>query len=250
MSRITINNPPMRWLFSGFGFHNSEATMSALMSEKFRPFVSISCIGTEDEVGNIIAPAKINYQKLSNCQFTITINPCSTLGKSVLIEMNLYEPKLFQDTTVESKNPQTNNAFGSIAFLGTTNDFGEQWLYSRPDFPKIHELRDKKILHATLYLPKINNNPTQLSAHKVSSRFCSFGSTWLNKIAESVLLSDSQITAHYINLDLTTLFSDKYGKLITSEGIILRTQKKDSRFSVIATADNYLSPQILEVNYK
>lgn len=222
----------------------------ALMSEKFRPFVTISCIGTEDEFGNIIAPAKISYQKLSNCQFTITIIPCSTLGKSVLIEMNLYEPKLFQDTTVESKNPKTNNAFGSIAFLGTTNDFGEQWLYSRPDFSKIHELRDKKILHATLYLPKINNNPTQLSAHKVSSRFCSFGSTWLNKIDESVLLSDSQITDHYINLDLTTLFSDKYGRLFTSDGFILRTQKKDSRFSVIATADNYLAPQILEINYK
>ena len=41
MSRITINNPPMRWLFSGFGFHNSEATMSALMSEKFKNEVAV-----------------------------------------------------------------------------------------------------------------------------------------------------------------------------------------------------------------
>ncbi len=41
MSHITITNPPMRWLFSGFGFHNSEATMSALMSEKFKNEVAV-----------------------------------------------------------------------------------------------------------------------------------------------------------------------------------------------------------------
>ena len=36
MSKITIKKPHLRWLFGGFGFHNSEATMTALMSEKVK----------------------------------------------------------------------------------------------------------------------------------------------------------------------------------------------------------------------
>lgn len=34
MSKISISKPRMRWLFGGIGFHNSEATMTALMSDK------------------------------------------------------------------------------------------------------------------------------------------------------------------------------------------------------------------------
>lgn len=35
MSTITITKPFQRWLFGGLGFHNSEATMTPMMSEKF-----------------------------------------------------------------------------------------------------------------------------------------------------------------------------------------------------------------------
>lgn len=35
MSRITITKPFRRWLFGGLGFHNSEATMTPIMSEDF-----------------------------------------------------------------------------------------------------------------------------------------------------------------------------------------------------------------------
>lgn len=35
MSNIKISKPRMRWLFGGIGFHNSEASMTALMSEEF-----------------------------------------------------------------------------------------------------------------------------------------------------------------------------------------------------------------------
>lgn len=118
----------------------------ALMSEKFRPFISISCIGTSDVNGNIISPAKITYQKITDRKYTLTVMPCSTLGSSIHIEANLYEAKLFQDTTVESNNPKTNNAFGNIGFIGSTEEFGEQWLYVRPDFSKMTELNDKKNL--------------------------------------------------------------------------------------------------------
>ncbi len=35
-SRVTFIKPKMRWLWGGFGFHNSEATMTPIMSDEFR----------------------------------------------------------------------------------------------------------------------------------------------------------------------------------------------------------------------
>lgn len=222
----------------------------ALMSEKFRPFVAISCLGTTDINGNIISPAKITYQKNSDRKYTISVIPCSTFGKSIAFEINLYEEKLFQDTTVERKNPKTNNAFGSVGFPGTTKEFGEQWLYTRPDFSKMKELNGQKILRAILHIPRLNTSTIDLTATKVSARFCSFGSTWDNKIAAASSLENAQITDHYIDLNITPILTDKYGRLSKGEGLILKATRKDSGFSVIATADNYLSPQILEINYR
>lgn len=222
----------------------------ALMSERFRPFVSFSCIGTSDANGNIIAPTKISYQKITDRKYAVSVIPCSSLGKSVLIEANLYEPKLFQDTTVESKNAKVNNAFGSIGFIGSTREFGEQWIYSRPDFTKMSELNDKKILRAILHLPKLNTGAVELTSSKVAARFCSFGSTWDNKIAEASTINESQITDHYIDLNLMPVLADKQGRLQRGEGFILKAKKKNAGFSVIATGDNYFAPQILEINYR
>ena len=222
----------------------------ALMSERFRPFVSFSCIGTSDVNGNIIAPAKISYQKITDRYYTVSVIPCSSLGKSVLIEANLYEPKLFQDTTVESKNSNINNAFGCIGFIGSTKEFGEQWLYSRPDYTKMSELNDKKILSAILHLPKLNTGAVELTVSKVAARFCSFGSTWDNKIDEASTFNEPQITDHYIDLDFMPVLTDKQGRLQRGEGFILKAKRKNSGFSVVSTGDNYLFPQILEVKYR
>lgn len=222
----------------------------ALMSEKFKPFVTVSCLGTSDSTGNIISPAKVTYQKISDLKYAITISPCSTLGKCVFFELNLYEAKLFQDTTVESKNPKLNNAFGSVGFIGNTTEFGEQWLYTRPDFSKLNDLSDKKLMRAILHLPRLNRSAVELIASKVSARFCSFGSTWDNKIAEASVIADSLITDHYIDLNMMPILADGFGRLVQGEGFILKAKKKDSGFAVITTADNYFAPQILEINYR
>lgn len=223
----------------------------SLMSEAFRPFVTVSCIGTAAMGGDVIAPAKISYQKITDRKYRLTVMPCSPLGKWVMLEINLYEAKLIQDTTVESANPQTNNAFGSSAFIGNTTEFGEQWLYSRPDFAKMSELADKRILKAIVHLPKFNRANVELSAFQVSARFCSFGSNWDNKIAASVAVSDSVTGNGYQDIDITGLLADpRTGMLTRSEGIILKSRVKGSGFSAIATGDSYYAPQIYEIHFR
>lgn len=223
----------------------------ALMKERFRPFVVFSCIGILDMSSNLIAPARIEYQKLSDKKYRLTVSSTSPLGHIVLFEVNLYENKLFQDTTVESKNPSVNNAFGSMGFIGNTSMYGKQWLYSRPDYSRMPEVMDKRVEKAVLHMPKFNYSTVEFSAFKVAARFCSFGSTWDNKIAGDTPISDSTSLSGYQSIDITSLLVDKRTRTIQpSEGLILKSKVKSSRFSAIATGDNYFAPQILEVNYR
>lgn len=223
----------------------------ALMKEKFRPLMVISCIGTLDFSGNVIAPARIEYQKLTDKKYRLTFIPTSPLGHSILFEANLYENKLFQDTTVESKNTSVNNAFGGIGFIGDTDLYGEQWLYSRPDYSRMSEIMDKRIDKVVLHMPKFNKSRVECSAFKVAARFCSFGSNWSNKIVGDVPISDSVSTDGYQSIDITSLLVDKRMRTIQySEGLILKSKVKGSGFSAIATGDSYFAPQILEVNFR
>ena len=223
----------------------------ALMKERFRPFVVFSCIGTVDTSGDVIAPAKIEYQKLTDRRYRIAIFSTSPLAQSVLFEANLYENKLFQDTTVESMNPSTNNAFGSVGFIGNSSAYGEQWLYTRLDYSRIPEIMDKRIQKAVLHMPKLNQSKVEFSAYKASARFCSFGSNWDNKIPGETPVSDSSSQNGYQSLDFTSLLIDGRTKTITkSEGLILKPKVKGSGFSVIATGDSYLAPQIMEINFR
>lgn len=223
----------------------------ALMKERFRPFVVFSCIGAVDTSGDVIAPAKIEYQKLTDRRYRIAIFSTSPLAQSVLFEANLYENKLFQDTTVESNDPSTNNAFGSVGFIGNSSAYGEQWLYSRLDCSRIPEIMDKRIQKAVLHMPKLNQSKVEFSAYKASARFCSFGSNWDNKIPGETPVSDSSSQNGYQSLDFTSLLIDGRTKTITkSEGLILKPKVKGSGFSVIATGDSYLAPQIMEINFR
>lgn len=222
----------------------------ALMRDRFAPFAVFSCVGSLDSTDNVIAPAKIEYQKLTDNKYKIFVSAISPFAQYVLFEVNLYENKLFQDTTVESMNPTTNNAFGSVGFIGNSSAYGEQWLYSRLDYSKIPEIMDKRIQKSVLHIPTFNNSTVELSAFKVSARFCSFGSNWNNKIAGYIPITNSCLSNGYQNLDLTPFFSDQKTKMISkNEGIILKSKIKGSGFSVVSTGDSYLCPQILEINY-
>lgn len=221
-----------------------------LMSEYFRPFVTVSGIGTMDRNGDVIAPAKITYQKLTDSKYQLTVEPCSPKGRWIWIEINLYEAKLIQDTTVESANPGTNNAFGSTAFIGHTSEFGEQWLYTRIDFSKMPELADRRIRKAIVHLPVYNQTAQEMEALRLPRRFCSFGSVWENKIEAAEMIARSVRESHYQNIDLTGLMTDaRTGYPKRNEGILLKPRKKNGGFSAIATGDSYYAPQIYEINY-
>ena len=222
----------------------------SLMSEKHRPFATVSGIGSVNAAGEVIAPALLTFQKLNDKKYRLTLRALSPDAEGVLFEANLYEPKLVQDTTVESRNPGVNNAFGGAAFIGSTPQYGEQWLYSRPDMSSFADIADHPIQKAILHLPRYNNAPAELRSYGVAARFCSFGSNWNNKVASSGILSDTTAKRHYHSLDITSLLTNAAGYLKRSEGFILKPRGKEDAPVAIATGDSYYAPQIFEINYR
>ena len=223
----------------------------ALMKEKFTPLVVFSCIGSLDTAGNVIAPAKMEYQKITDKKYCIVLSSTSSFAQQILFEANLYENKLFQDTTVESMNPLLNNAFGSMAFIGNTALYNEQWLYSRLDYSKFPEIIDRQIYKVVLHMPKFNTSNVEICAFGLSARFCSFGSNWDNKAPVGAPVAVSLTENGYQSLDITSLLIDPLVRTITmSEGLILKSKIKGNGFSAVSTGDSYYAPQIMEVNFR
>lgn len=221
----------------------------SLMSDEFRPFVTISCIGVQDAEGRFIAPCELDYQKVSDTEYIIHIGHNESCGKVLMFEINLYEEKLFHDTTVESKHPNLNNAYGTTAFIGHTPFYGEQWLYSRPDFSRLPELYDKQIIKAVLHIPRYAGQ-CGLTAYSLATRFCSFGSTWENKIPSVQELAKIYSVNGYQSLNITKLIADESGYLNPFEGFILKPNERKSDFSMLSTGDSFFAPQILEVSFR
>ncbi len=222
----------------------------SMMSGDFVPFITASAIGVTDAAGNLCAPATVIYQKLSSRDYTVFIRPKENVGALLLFEVNLYEAKLFQDTTVDSENPGENNAFGSIAFVGDSCAFGQQWLYLRPDISKIPFLADKEIGKIKLYIPQLNCGG-RLCLCPTVKRFCSFGSTWETKVDAAEQFVSGEQRKNYAVFDLTRyMVIPGTSTLIQPDGFILRTAQRGSRFAVVSTADSYYAPQILEINYR
>lgn len=221
----------------------------SLMREGFKPFVTVSCIGVLGGSGRIIAPCGLEYQKNSDTEYTLALHHTSPYGTALLFEINLHEEKLFQDTTVESLHPEVNNAFGGTAFVGHTAAYGEQWLYARPDFSKLPELYDKQIRKAVLHLPQYGGSEA-LTAFGLSTRFCSFGSNWKNKVQETKAVVKSTLSNGYQSLDITGMITDSTHFLKPSEGFILKPKGKGSGFCAVSTGDSYFAPQILEMNFR
>ena len=219
-----------------------------VMREEFNPFLSISALYAENGNG-IFSPVEIKYTHQGNQNYEIQLSHDIPNGQ-FSFEVNLYEPKLFQDTTVESIHPDDNNVYGAVGFIGKTKQHGEQWLYSRPDFSKIPHLtsRVNKVL---LHIPILNVSLENIDVYIPQKRFCSFGSTWNRRVEMSNKVSSSYNDGKYITIDVTSMFTENSNRVLTyNEGLILKKPKGKNNSIVISTGDCYSAPQILEVKFK
>ena len=221
----------------------------AIMQESFIPFFTVSALYATNDNG-VFSPLEMNYREESLQSYRLNLSH-SVENATFAFEMNLYEPKLFQDTTVESRHPDTNNVYGAIGFIGKTNQFGEQWLYSRPDFTKIPDLTSHRIEKALLHIPILNRCTDSLDVYIPQKRFCSFGSTWNKRIPSSEKIIGTNNNGRYMTIDVTSLFTSHIDSTLTySEGMILKKPKGKNDFIAISTGDCYFAPQILELKFK
>lgn len=218
----------------------------AWMKETFTPLISASCIGTLNGKHTVVGPCRLRHQKLSDREYRLILTHRYRSGRFVLLEINMHEAKLFQDTTVESLHPAANNAFGGTAYLGSTAEYGEQWLYSRLELSLLPELRRRRIFKAVLHIPELNHSGQLLEASRTAGRFCSFGSNWDRKIALAEPLCRSVNRGGYFHLDLSELVHQFDRQ---SGNFVIRAVTADRKAAAVSTADSYHHPQVLEINY-
>lgn len=222
----------------------------ALMQERFHPFATISGMFSTND--RDFHPINLICENLNNHTFTVHVESvnkaCS--GKLVL-EINLHEPKSIQDTTVESKAVSKNNVFGGIAFIGNSEALGEQWLYLRPDYSILHDLAGCYIEDINLYVPQYNLAHNQLIAYSVNQHFCSFGTSWQNKVRAFDRVSTATFENGYNVFNLNKSFLTKNSHiLISTHGIIIKPASLNQPVSVVSTSDNYYNPVFLQIKYR
>lgn len=231
------------------GYPRTNSKCFAYMKEKFVPFATVNCMYAASDDGGIMAGAELAMKKDSDLQYRLRMKPAMEGATKLNWEINLYEPKLMQDTTVESRRPDENNAYGSVAFLGHSPDHGVQYLYSRFDFDRIKTDPLKRMKRVLLHVPYYAAGEQGFRIAAPFRRFCSFGSNWANKVpANGVGVTYRKENEHFV-FDLTQHLLTSEGKWKENNGIVLCPSKSDGT-SVLATADNYSKPQIIEIQYE
>ena len=219
----------------------------AIMQGEFNPFCTVIPLVSFDEDQNVF-PTVLCVEKEGRRKYSLSLT--ASEGGSVSFEINLYEQKLFQDTTVESLHPEENNAFGGVAFLGRTPWMGEQWLYSRPDLGKIPEFYSVEVSRVLLHIPYWCGAENSISLYAATKRFCSFGSTWETKKEHTPRVTSSAVNGAYLTFDLSGILSDVSNRHIRySPGIVFKKSGFLSSYVAISTGDTCMYPQILEIQY-
>lgn len=231
------------------GYPRMNSKCFAYMKEKFIPFVTVNGVyaSTSDENG--IAGVEMAMKKDSDLQYRLRMKSASANATKINWEINLYESKLIQDTTVESRRPNENNVYGNVAFLGHSLDHGVQYLYSRFDFDKIKVDPLKRMKRILLHVPYYIAGEQGFRVAAPFRRFCSFGSNWANKVPANGFGVSCWKEKERFVFDLTQYLLTSKGKLKENNGIVLCPSKSNGT-SVLATADNYSKPQVIEIQYE
>lgn len=225
------------------------ANAVSFMREAFIPFLCVSPLFAVKTNGER-SPLPIGCIMTEDKEYELNLSGGED-AQELWVEISMYEPKLFQDTTVQSAKPNQNNAYGVVSFLGESQEFGQQWLYSRPDFSRIDELYSERIERVLLHIPVFHGAGAKVQMFVPEARFCSFGSTWNKKISHSAESFSAECGERYLTLDVTKLFTDHAGRgLMYNEGIILKYNSDQNDCILLATGDCVSAPQILEVRCK
>ena len=233
-----------------FGYQNIRTSQNCVcfMESRFKPIVVMSALFSEKQKTGC-HPLQIKYHGTTSKEGNLSFFSEDPLYNYGICEINFYEPKLIQDTPVSGKHPKENNAFGPIAFIGKSALFGTQWLYTRLDVNKLPDLQHKHIREIKLYIPRFTNSSFALDTFELSNRFCSFGSTWSNKVAKENRHDAVKINSRYACVDLTQHYTNR-GLLTEAAGVVITpTRASELGYQAISTGDSYIMPPILCVKY-
>lgn len=220
----------------------------ALMRLKFIPFLTVSCIGTVNKAGEVCAPARLLFDRVNDNEFKLTAEPCDLSENAVMFEINLYEPKIIGDTTVESLHPKKKNPFGGAAFIGDSEYYGRQWLYLRPEIAGIRDILNRHTERIILHIPRLSRRYVPLEAYKTAEKFCSFGSSWENSADTDGFIGETVRNGSYIDLDITDAVIDRrVNRLSEMKGIIIKPKTEEKSMTAVSTGDSYYKPIIIEI---
>ena len=232
--------------FDYSGIRNSHNCICFMESE-FRPIFVVSSLQTQLNKNSY--PLLVKFDKLSQSRGNIEFYASNPIAENGIVEMSFYEPKIIQDTPVSGQQPNENNAFGPIGFIGKSEFYGTQWLYLRLDINKMPELQNKFVKDIKLYIPKFNHSSIQLDIVELLNRFCSFGSNCSNKVQVGNKKNKAVMHGDYICIDITNLYTT-HGQLHEAEGmVIIPSETRANNYQVISTGDSYSAPPIIYVKY-
>lgn len=231
------------------GFARMNSKCFAYMKEKFVPYVTLNSVYAATGETGELSGADLAMIKDGDTRYRFRMTAAAENAQKLNWEINLYEPKLIQDTTVESRRPTENNAYGNVAFLGRSPDHGVQYLYSRFDFGKIKTDPTGKMKRVFLHIPYYAAGEQKFRVAAPFRRFCSFGSNWANKMPADDCDVKYYRQNGYFVFDLSDCLLRENGTWKENNGIVIYPEKSDG-VSVLATADNYNMPQMIEIQYE
>ena len=224
---------------------------SALMIEERQPFITVNSMCALNHFNSTIFPI---FCYLNECSggydLDVKLNKTDSLQDKIsyIFTIDLYAAKSIFDTTVESANPDMNNSYGSTAFIGNSSFFNEQWLFARIDPLQLLDLKYFSLKSALLYAKKYTDGQINLDILRMNTPWCSFGNTWNTKTESGTLINKVRLNKNYLCADITEVVRAMF--LHNGEpdaGIVIKPERVEEGAAVIATADNYFTPQILEI---
>lgn len=225
---------------------------AALMIEDRQPFAVVNAMCRGMDNGDSFVPIYC-YLEEEKDGYSLIIDlgsPTDFQGskQTYIFTLDLYTSKSIFDTTVESVNPDMNNSYGSLALIGNSKFFGEQWLYTRIDAAQLLDLRYFSVISAKLYAKKYSGGDANVNINKMNIPWCSFGNTWNTKTETEELVGQAKSEQGYLVADLTKIIRKiLYQNGEPDAGVVLKPVNINQNAVMTATADNYFTPQILEI---